>query len=330
MPEILAEVLRNNRIESRHRAIVVVTDPDGEKTFSAGEISSPTYIRSAAKPLQIMPLLESGADKEYRFSNAELAVIMASHNGEDFHLSAVESILNKADLAVDDLQCGFHRPLHAASAARFLKSGKMKSPLYNNCSGKHAGMLATCKYRGWPLDSYLEPQHLLQLEILNKVAIFAGLEADKIERGTDGCNAPVFYLPIDKIALIFARLAQGEIGESKRVFDLMSGNPEMIGGEGRFDTDFTRAMHGRAISKVGAEGLRCIGLRKGSGLGLTVKIEDGNIRAASVVALTVMQHLGLIDNAGLKRLKEYHKPVIRNCIGREVGKIVCDLQQSAL
>lgn len=321
MAEILAEVIRNGRVESRHRGQFAVVDPSGNIVAALGEINTKTYMRSAAKPVQVMPLLESGAAETFGFTDRELAVIMASHNAEEFHLEAVRSVQQKAGLTEEDLQCGFHLPMHGQSAKAHLLENKPKSPLYNNCSGKHSGMLALAKYKGWPLDTYLSTDHPVQVAIKNKIALFAGLDASEIETGIDGCSAPVFYLPVKNMAQIFAGIAAGKIAPSERIFNLMSQNPEMIAGTGRFDTAVMRAGKGRFISKVGAEGVRCFGIQGEKPLGIGLKIEDGNTRASAVVLLEVLRQLELISEETLEDLKEFHHPILKNCVETEIGEI---------
>lgn len=321
MPEIRVEVRRSGRIESAHNCVVAVVEPDGHSVFEAGDVRLETYIRSAAKPVQALPLLESGAAKYFDLSARELAVIMASHNAEDFHLDAVRNILKKTDLAVEDLRCGFHRPINLEAADNWVLEKAESSAIFNNCSGKHAGMLTSCRFRDWPLESYLAPEHPLQIEILDNVARFTSLEPHQIARGMDGCSAPVFYLPIREMALIYARLAQGKLPYSDEAFKIMCQNPEMIAGTGRFDTDFMRVFNGRAISKVGAEGVRCVGIAGAHPLGIALKILDGNARASAVVMGVVLRHLNLISEDELTALKTYFHPIIVNCAGIEVGEI---------
>lgn len=321
MAEILAEVIRNGRVESRHRGQFAVVDPSGNIVAALGEINTKTYMRSAAKPVQVMPLLESGAAETFEFTDRELAVIIASHNSEEFHIEAVRSIQQKAGLTENDLQCGFHLPMYGQSAKKHLLGKKPKSPLYNNCSGKHSGMLALAKYKGWPLDTYLSTDHPVQVAIKNKIALFAGLDTNEIETGIDGCSAPVFYLPIRNMAQIFANISDWKIAQSERVFNLMSQIPEMIAGTGRFDTAVMQAGNGRFISKIGAEGVRCFGIKGEKPLGIALKIEDGNTRTSAVVLLEILRQLGLISQDILNELREFQRPVLKNCAGIEIGEI---------
>ena len=211
--------------------------------------------------------------------------------------------------------------MHKESAEAHLKEGTERSPLFNNCSGKHAGMLAAARFNNWPLDSYLDFDHPLQQAILRKLASFACLSTDEIERGIDGCSAPVFFLPVKNMARAFARFASGEDTLASRAFAVMSEHPEMIAGSGRFDTDFMREMNGTAISKVGAEGVRCAAVRAPEPVGIALKIEDGSSRVSAAVLLEVLAGLGLISKDALRQLSEYHHPVMKNCAGLLVGEM---------
>ena len=324
MAEVLAHVFRNGRIESIHRGDFAVATPAGDNVASVGNIELSTYMRSTAKPFQAMPLLESGAVKHFEFSVQELAVMMASHNGEAVHIIAVNSILAKAGLTTGDLRCGFHRPLAENAADAWLSSGQERSPVYNNCSGKHAGMLALAKFLETPLDTYLQPDHPVQQRILHKISVLAGLAENEIGIGIDGCSAPVFYMPLRNMATAYARLTDGKLPAAELAFKIMSANPEMVGGTGRFDTALMRITGGRMVSKVGAEGVRCCGVRGKQPLGIALKISDGGRRASEVVLLEILSQLSLLSENELHLLAAFHHPRIVNCAGIDVGEVRAD------
>ncbi|MFQ5651475.1 MAG: asparaginase [bacterium] len=328
MAEILAQVIRNDRVESIHCGHIVVVTPAGEVVQALGDSRMRTYMRSAAKPFQSMPLLESSVVKQLGLTVKELAVTMASHNGEEFHLQAVRSLLAKAGLAVEDLRCGFHRPLHPPCADQWLLHDHNESPLYNNCSGKHAGMLVLAKGLETPLATYLQPVHPVQQRIQHKLAIFSGVPEEEIETGIDGCSAPVFYLPLKNMALAYARLAEGKISPSEQVFKIMSANPEMVAGSGRFDTALMRITNGRMVSKTGAEGIRCLGIRAAQPLGIALKIADGNARVSAVVMLEVLNQLQLILPQEFAHLHQFYRPTLINCAGIEIGEIRAQFELS--
>lgn len=321
MSEILARVFRNGRVESLHRGHISVVDADGRLLAAAGDADLTTYIRSAAKPFQIMPLLSDGLREVFRFTSREIAVMISSHNGEEMHLEAVAAILKKIDLTPEHLQCGFHLPLHPPAAREVTAKGLPPSPLYNNCSGKHAAMLAQCRHHDWPLDTYLDPTHPVQERIRSTVEAFSGLSAEEVGIGVDGCNALVFYLPLKNMARMFARLAAGENLVAQEVFDIMVAHPEMIAGTGRFDTDLMRACGGKVASKVGAEGIRCVAIRGDRPMGVGLKIDDGGRRAAPPVMLEVLRQLDVVSDETLAGLPEYHYPLVKNHVGFRVGHI---------
>lgn len=321
MSKIVAEVIRNDRVESIHRGHVAVVDAEGKILAFLGDVQTYAYIRSAAKPVQAMPLLESRAVKEFAFTDEQLAVMMASHNGEDFHLEAVKSILQKARLSDSDLKCGFHLPMHQPSADEFIRQNREQSALYNNCSGKHSGMLALAQYHGWPLETYLETSHPVQKRIKEKISLFSGLTKEDIPTGMDGCSAPAFYLPVKNMAMMYAKLAAGKIGASDKVFKIMSANSKMVAGSGRFDTAVMQVMGGYVISKIGAEGIRCLGMHKKEPLGVALKIEDGNARVSAAVMLEILVQLDLISPKQMAELADYRRPVLFNCAGLEIGEI---------
>lgn len=326
MSEILAKVFRSNRVESIHRGHLVVVDTAGNVVASAGDPNHSTYMRSAAKPVQIMPLLEDGVDKHFGLTDPELAVIMASHNGEEVHVQAVENILKKIGLTAEHLKCGFHPPMYAPAAAQHSKRNLPQSPLYNNCSGKHSGMLAVAKFHNWPLENYLHPGHPLQKRIRERIAFFSGLTEDQIEVGVDGCSAPVFFLPLKNMALIYARLAAAATEFGRRIFEIMTTHPEMIAGSGRFDTELMKVMAGRMISKIGAEGVRCLALRSERPLGIALKIEDGSKRASEAALLQALRQLQLISESEVNALASFYRPRIVNFAGIETGWIAPDFK----
>lgn len=319
MSEIVARVIRNDRVESIHRGHIAVVNASGNLVASLGDPDNWTYIRSAAKPFQLMPLLNDQVSQFFKFTDKELAVMIASHNGEEIHVKAVENILKKIGLSAGSLKCGFHPPMYDPSALKLIAQKAEKSPIYNNCSGKHSGMLALASYHSWPLESYLEPSHPVQVLIKKNIAIFSGMDENDIEVGTDGCSAPVFFLPIRNMALMYAKLAERDPHPATRIFELMSANPEMIAGSGRFDTDLMKVVGGRMITKIGAEGIRCLAVRGDAPLGITIKIEDGNKRASSAVLLEVLNQMGLITKEEIKELSNYQTPILKNHTGLETG-----------
>lgn len=203
----MVEITRNARLESLHRGAVAVVDGRGKLVASLGNPKQPVYLRSAAKPFQALALLCSGAADAFGVTEEELALICGSHSGEARHIALVESLLRRTGLRADQLHCGVHPPFDAQARRTLVESGLAPTVLHNNCSGKHAGMLATSRHLGLTLEDYTEPEHGVQTAIRGILAFLAGLEPDEIELGTDGCAVPAFYVPLRSFSLAMARLA---------------------------------------------------------------------------------------------------------------------------
>ncbi|MBE3575085.1 MAG: asparaginase [Firmicutes bacterium] len=324
--EVLAQVTRGELAESFHRGHVAVVRADGAVVAWVGDERFRTYWRSAAKPIQALAVLTTGAADRFHFTDPELAVMAASHAGEDEHVQAVQSILHKAGLTEAALQCGTHPPVTAEMARRLILAGREPEPVQCNCSGKHAGMLAVAAHLGFPVEGYLRPSHPVQQIMLSLVADFCSLPAKEIILGVDGCGVPVFGLPLAAMALAYARLAhpdqaKAEYGPAvRRLTGAMLRHPEMVSGRGRFTTELMVAAQGRVIAKCGAEGVFCLALPE-QGLGVAIKVEDGQSRPVPVVALEVLRQLGL-DLTGEPGLKAYWQAPVRNNRGEAVGRIL--------
>ena len=326
--ELLVEVTRGGRVESEHRGAIAVVDATGRLIAHLGDVSLVSYLRSSAKPFQLLPLIESGAADRLGFTDAELAVIAGSHSGEARHVAAVYSILNKIGLKEDALQCGVHVPFNAEAAKALHAAGLEPTVLYNNCSGKHAGMLAQAVDRGLSTHDYLDPHHPVQVTIRQRLAELGEVSVDDVRVGVDGCSAPCFALPLRAAALAFAKLAdaggQGQRTGLGRVAQVMMDHPEMVSGEGRLDTDLMRAAPGRVVSKGGAEGYHGMGVIQpgGPALGIAIKIADGDgRRGGNPVVIETLRQLGVLDDRALTALKGYHTWPIANHRGLEVGEV---------
>jgi L-asparaginase II len=261
-----------------------------------------------------MPLVLAGVDDALGLTDEELAVACASHNAEEPHLDAVRSILGKAHLSEEDLQNGAHPPLYASAAAELARSGEEPKPIHGNCSGKHAGMLALCVHMGWETGSYRDPDHPLQLWILEIVARVCGLERDEILLGGDGCGVPAFGMPLKNLATGSARLGTGEslpdelAGAAERVRGVMQKYPFMVAGTQRFDTAVMRGTD--LVSKSGAEAMFCAGSPEGWGVAL--KISDGASRAVRPAALSTLARRGVEvpDEPECRPVRDLHGEVV--------------------
>jgi L-asparaginase II len=290
----LVGLQRGALVESVHRGRFAVCDPEGGIVEALGDPEGYVYARSSAKPFQALPLVLSGATERFALTNEELAVACASHNGEEPHLGAVRSILGKVGLSEEDLQNGAHPPLYAPAAMELARKGEEPRPIHGNCSGKHAGMLAVCAHESLATGGYRNPDHPLQLWILEIMGRVCGVETDEILLGGDGCGVPSFGMPLKSLATGFARLATGSLpGDlaeaAERVRGAMRGHPYMVGGTDRFDT----AVMGSTglVCKSGAEIVFGAGSQEGWGLAL--KITDGGARALRPAALAALARRGV-------------------------------------
>src|SRR5512132_1932215 len=267
-PEPLVEVTRGGITESRHRGHIVAVKPDGTIAAYLGTPETVTYLRSSAKPHQAIPLVASGAADRFGFTDKEIALACASHSGEPIHTELAASMLRKIGLKPEALKCGVHEPFSLEETQRLREKGEQPNVLQNNCSGKHAGMLALALHLGAPTESYDEPTHPVQLAIGKVVSQFSGIAIEDIAVGTDGCGVPVFGITVKAMALMYARLVAppktfDEVTRAacRRIVTAMTNYPELVGGTAeRLDTEMMRATKGSLISKVGAEGVYTAGV----------------------------------------------------------------------
>jgi L-asparaginase II/alkylhydroperoxidase/carboxymuconolactone decarboxylase family protein YurZ len=322
-------VWRGEEIESLHAVVAAVVDGEGRTIARHGDPSRRAWLRSSAKPIQLLPLVEEGLVEEYGFSEAELAVMAASHSGEPFHLETVRGVLAKAGLEEGMLRCGGHEPGNAAAAEELRRRGGTPAPIHDNCSGKHAAMLAVCRAMEWPLDTYLDPAHPLQRRIWETLAELAGLAPAEVGRAVDGCGAVTFALPVEAMARAWAALAAGDArrGSAResaigRIFDAMAAHPDLVAGTGRLDTDLLRAAGSRVIVKTGAEGVFCAALRTPAGgpRGMALKVVDGAKRAQDPALIALLAELGAVESAD-PALEQHARPRLRNRTGEVVGRI---------
>jgi L-asparaginase II len=268
----------------------------------------------------------TGAVDRFGISESELAVLAASHSAQHFHQDAVLSVLEKAGLDEEALRCGVHPPIHQETAMERSRSGIEPSPVCNNCSGAHAGMLIACRAAGWPIETYGDPDHPLQSLTRHVLSRFSGVPENEIQFAIDNCAVPTFLLPVRNAAQAFARLANDHGMEednalaARHIRTAMMAHPHMVAGDARFDSDLMRAAGGSLVSKGGAEGFQGIGL-VGEGTGLALKITDGNARAAAPAALRLLDALDALDAPTRKSLRFYAEPEVFNHQGEMVGRV---------
>lgn len=280
---------RGGSVESRHRVHAVVCDGRGRVLMSAGQPGFETFIRSAQKPFQALPFLSSGAAAAIDCGDRGIAISCASHSGSTLHAREAFKLLWQSDLEVDLLQCPV--PKGAESA------------LQHNCSGKHAAFLATSRKLGWPLETYLQHDHPLQLEVNRRIAELLGLPPEELVAARDDCGAPTLRLQLAQMALLYAHLGASQQAELEQISRAMLAHPDLVAGDGRFDTELMRRSHGQVLSKGGAEGIQCLS-RVGEGLGVAIKVEDGSRRAKQAVALHLLRQLEWLTPLSLDELDE--------------------------
>jgi L-asparaginase II len=321
----LVEVTRGNDVESIHFGSVAVVNTRGDLLYQAGDPDFLTFTRSTLKPFQAAPFLRAGGPARFGFTTREVALLCASHSGEAMHIEAVQSMLHKAGCDEHHLRCGCHEPMVYTATDTPPPIGETWNQLHHNCSGKHAGFLASCVQHGYPLDSYLDPAHPVQQAVRSSVAHFAGISESDLHIGLDGCSAPNYAMPLAHLASAYARLAQGENdllygGALNDLYQAMTMHPEMVSGTGRSDLAFMQTAPGDWVAKVGAEGVQVIGVRS-AGLGIAVKVADGNPRALYTATISVLQQLGLTTSPETSPLAKWVRPQMKNFAGLHIGEV---------
>lgn len=331
-PPVLVEVTRGETVESRHRGALALVTPDDELLGALGDPQQLIFLRSSAKPFQLAPFVASGLFDTYGLGDEALAIMAASHSGEDRHVRTVQAILRGAGLTQSVLHCGAHPPFDAETARRLARDGEEPTALRHNCSGKHTGMVLFARALGAPIETYWQPDHPVQRAALATISTLTDVPEAKIITATDGCGVVTFGVPLRALALAFARLADPRgVADKKlvsalaRIRDAMMAHPELVGGERRrLDTALMRAEPGRLVAKGGAEGVQAIGLVGGHpAVGLALKIEDGDAagRARNVATCAALQQLGAISDASLERLGPFAAPLIRDPRGSVSGEV---------
>ncbi|MDF0556283.1 asparaginase [Kamptonema sp. UHCC 0994] len=287
--ELEVRLLRDGVIESTHRVQAAVCDNRGRVLSVAGNSDTATFIRSALKPFQALAVTTTGTLDRYELTDRDLAIICSSHQGTIEQARQAFNVLWRSHVDSSKLQCP-------------IPEGKT-SPLQYNCSGKHAGMLAVCQQRHWPLETYLRRKHPVQQLILTKVAEMLGMPAEEFISARDDCGAPTYFMQLGQMASLYAQLASGDNLDMERIVRAMTHHPAMVAGEGKFDTELMRLSEGEVVSKSGAEGVQCIG-RVGEGMGLAIKVTDGAKRAKYAVAIHLLKQLGWISPAIAETLSE--------------------------
>lgn len=317
--QLLFEVTRGDIVESAHYGSIAIVDSNGKLISSHGDPKAVAFLRSSAKPFQVLPFVERGGVEYFQFTPRELAISCASHEGSDLHVQTVEGIQKRIGVDENQLQCGVHLPGDVEAFKSLIMNNKHPTANQNNCSGKHTAMLAYAKMRGLPLENYLAINHPIQQEILATFAEMCQLSVNEVELGTDGCSAPNFAVPLYNAALAMARLcdtrglSEARASACRKITSAMTTHPEMISAYGEFDEQLMRVGAGKIVCKRGAEGYQIIGLlpdmfNPGSpGVGIALKVSDGDAarmsldlvhsaRVRPAVTLEILRQLGVLSS----------------------------------
>jgi L-asparaginase II len=318
---VLVEVTRDPLVESYHRGHIAVADKEAHLQHHLGDPNILVCMRSLAKPFQALPVLTSGAAAAFGFGPEVLALFSGSLNGQDFQVELVTQVLSRLGLTPEALQCGAHPPLHRPTSKALQKEGVRPTALHHTCSGKHTAMLALCVHHGWPTTDYLDLDHPVQRLILNTVAEFVGMAPEQIVVAIDGCTAPVFYVPLKNIAAGYAKLAAAPQGTpTAALYEAILAHPRHIAGDERLDTEIMQALPGAIFAKTGGEGGFALSVTKG-GLGIGIKIDDGNLRALNPTVIESLDQLELLTPEAREKLDHYRKSPIHNFRKIKVGEI---------
>lgn len=323
---MIVEVTRGDLVESVHRIAACACNVRGEVVLAVGDVDAPVYLRSAAKPFIAAAVVAAGARERFVLDDREIAVMAGSHSGQLFHLKAVRSILRKIGMDESALLCGAHLPYNEKAMLAMLKRGEAPRPIHNNCSGKHAGILALCRLLDADPATYLNPKHPAQRSILAFCARMSDEDPQQWHLGVDGCGIPTYAISLRHAALSFARLASGNGVDATDAAALavvraaMLARPEYVAGTGEFDSELMRVTDGGVLSKGGAEGVHGVAMLA-HGCGFVSKVLDGAARARAPASLALLHRLGALGAEQMEKLGRFARPVVYNRAGRAVGEL---------
>jgi L-asparaginase II len=323
---ILAEAVRGNWVENRHRGAFIIVDAQGTVIASGGDVERPVFPRSAIKSMQALAIFDRHAAERFHHSDEELALACASHHGEDEHVSNVAQFLDRMGLSVDDLECGAHMPTNGKARAALRAAGAEPSALHNNCSGKHSGMLSVALAMGVPTEGYVTREHDVQRAVRAAVEYVIGEDLTEDRCGIDGCSIPTWAAPLRAWARGFARMATGEgldatqAAGAKKLFDAATAHPHLVAGTGHLDTLVMQAFQGRVMQKGGAEGVQCGAIRD-KGWGYALKCDDGNMAASHAMVAALLLEFADPDANQSAVLEQFAHQPTRNVRGTVVGEM---------
>jgi L-asparaginase II len=342
-PAPLLELTRGSIVEAVHSGSIAVVSTDGSLIKSHGDPHTVAFLRSSAKPFQVLPFVEAGGVEHYGYTPAELALSCASHETSQMHLDAVQALQQKAGIEESFLQCGPHLPGDADKLREVIRQNILPTANFNNCSGKHTSMLAFAKMRGLPLENYLTNDHPIQHDILKTLAEMCSMNINDIQLGTDGCSAPNFALPLYNSALGMARmcdphdLSPARAAACRKITTAMAAHSEMVGNYGEFDTELMKVADGKIVTKRGAEGFQIVGIMPGviheQGVGIAIKVSDGDkssmdddlhthVRVRPPVTLEILRQLGALTEAQVQALSQFGpEKILKNYAGIATGEM---------
>ncbi|MBX7146488.1 MAG: asparaginase [Alphaproteobacteria bacterium] len=321
------EITRGNSTESCHHVHAVISDSEGKIIKSWGDYKKSVYPRSAIKPIQAIPLIETGALDHFNLTNKEIALACASHSGEEEHVNIVTAWLTKIGCRLEDLECGIHKPSSSAAYKNLILNHKAPTALHNNCSGKHTGFLTTARYLNEDIKNYIHIDHPVQQRVLETLKKICGINSNQFAYGIDGCGIPVITIPLHNMAQAMAKFANPRNLEPaiakaiQRITQAVSEYPVLTGGTEEFCTEVMKTTGKKAIIKVGAEGVYC-GYLPEKGLGVALKVEDGAKRAAEAAMGYILNFLGVFSEEDKITLKNFLNPHIKSCAGKVVGNTI--------
>jgi len=323
-PVAVVEVTRGNSVESTHEVDIIVADHSGKIITAYGEADIQIYPRSSNKSLQALPLIESGAADAYGFEDKHLALACSSHNGQEIHVEGAAQMLHKAGLDGSCLECGAQLPKYSYDQMIAMRSEGGVKPIHNNCSGKHSGFLAFAKHTGIEIKGYIGIEHPVQKEIASVLESVTGAKHGEDNYGIDGCSIPTYKIPLQKLAVAYAKFGVGEDPSQLRskamvrLRDACLAHPEMVAGDKRVCTKLMQTLGNRAFVKVGAEGVYTMSLPE-LGLGVAMKSRDGGFRAVEVAVSQLACDLLNLDESDQSNMKPLTNPILKNWNGIEVG-----------
>ncbi len=329
MSEILVKEYRGSIVENVHKGDIAILTKENKLESYCGDIDKVVYYRSTAKPLQVLPVITSGAADYYKFNDKEIALMAASHSGEKRHTDLLKDILSKIELSIKDLKCGIQKPFDRKTRNYLRKNNIDISSAHNACSGKHAAQLALAKYNNWSLKDYYKKEHPVQKLLLKTISEVVNYPEEKIVQGVDGCGVIVFGLPLKYIAYSYSLMENYEqlpdkySDAAKRIVKAIKKYPKVVAGTNRFANRLNNAIKKKLFIKSGADGVFAFAF---DNKGVAIKIEDGSLKSTYPVIIEILREKDIISEEELEELKNYYRPIIKDSNNNVVGYITTDFE----